>query len=114
MELKEIQNLIEFVAKSGASEVSLEMGDIKITIKTDKGGEPCGGTGPDGLITADFRARGRRSDFGAEPSLSSVRIRHHPAEPHSAGTRSEHRSACLGLRDSLIIHAPLLADPTRW
>ena len=37
MELKEIQNLIKFVAKSGASEVSLEMGDIKITIKTDKG-----------------------------------------------------------------------------
>jgi acetyl-CoA carboxylase biotin carboxyl carrier protein len=37
MELKEIQNLIKFVAKSGASEVSLEMGDIKITIKTEKG-----------------------------------------------------------------------------
>lgn len=37
MELKEIQNLIKFVAKSGASEVNLEMGDIKITIKTDKG-----------------------------------------------------------------------------
>lgn len=37
MELKEIQNLIKFVAKSGASEVSLEMGDIKINIKTEKG-----------------------------------------------------------------------------
>ena len=36
MELKEIQNLIKFVAKSGASEVSLEMGEIKITIKTEK------------------------------------------------------------------------------
>ena len=36
MELKEIQNLIKFVAKSGASEVSLEMGDIKIIIKTEK------------------------------------------------------------------------------
>ncbi len=34
MELKEIQNLIKFVAKSGASEVHLEMGDVKITIKT--------------------------------------------------------------------------------
>ncbi|MCK5823846.1 MAG: acetyl-CoA carboxylase biotin carboxyl carrier protein [Ichthyobacteriaceae bacterium] len=34
MELKEIQNLIKFVAKSGASEVALEMDDIKITIKT--------------------------------------------------------------------------------
>jgi len=34
MELKDIQNLIRFVAKSGASEVKLEMEDIKITIKT--------------------------------------------------------------------------------
>jgi len=34
MDLKEIQNLIKFVAKSGASEVKLEMGDIKITIRT--------------------------------------------------------------------------------
>lgn len=34
MNLKEIQNLIKFVAKSGASEVKLETGDIKITIRT--------------------------------------------------------------------------------
>jgi len=34
MKLKEIQNLIKFVAKSGANEVSLEMEDVKITIKT--------------------------------------------------------------------------------
>ncbi|WP_298492822.1 acetyl-CoA carboxylase biotin carboxyl carrier protein [uncultured Algibacter sp.] len=34
MDVKEIQNLIKFVAKSGASEVKLEMDDIKITIKT--------------------------------------------------------------------------------
>ena len=37
MNLKEIQNLIKFVAKSGASEVKLEMDDIKITIKTGEG-----------------------------------------------------------------------------
>ena len=34
MDIKEIQNLIKFVAKSGASEVKLEMDEIKITIKT--------------------------------------------------------------------------------
>ena len=34
MKLKEIQNLIKFVARSGASEVKLEMEDVKITIKT--------------------------------------------------------------------------------
>ena len=34
MNLKEIQNLIKFVAKSGATEVKLEMNDVKITIRT--------------------------------------------------------------------------------
>jgi acetyl-CoA carboxylase biotin carboxyl carrier protein len=36
MDIKDIQNLIKFVAKSGANEVKLEMEDIKITIKTGK------------------------------------------------------------------------------
>ena len=35
MEIKEIQNLIKFVAKSGAHEVKLETDDFKITIKTN-------------------------------------------------------------------------------
>ena len=34
MDIKDIQHLIKFVAKSGAHEVKLEMEDIKITIKT--------------------------------------------------------------------------------
>ena len=43
MDIKDIQNLIKFVAKSGAQEVKLEMEDIKITIKTggsSNGAEP--------------------------------------------------------------------------
>ena len=40
MKLKEIQNLIKFVARSGASEVSLEMEDVKITIKTSDSSTP--------------------------------------------------------------------------
>ncbi|HRV54135.1 MAG: acetyl-CoA carboxylase biotin carboxyl carrier protein [Flavobacteriaceae bacterium] len=39
MDLKDIQNLIKFVAKSGASEVKLETEDFKITIKTGSGEE---------------------------------------------------------------------------
>ncbi|MDO1502124.1 acetyl-CoA carboxylase biotin carboxyl carrier protein [Winogradskyella maritima] len=39
MDIKEIQNLIKFVAKSGASEVKLEMDDVKITIKTGSDNE---------------------------------------------------------------------------
>ncbi len=41
MDIKEIQSLIKFVAKSGASEVKLEMEDLKITIRT--GTHPSGG-----------------------------------------------------------------------
>ncbi len=37
MNIKDIQNLIKFVAKSGASEVKLETEDVKITIKTGSG-----------------------------------------------------------------------------
>ena len=40
MKIKEIQNLIKFVAKSGASEVKLELEDVKITIKTNDGSQP--------------------------------------------------------------------------
>jgi acetyl-CoA carboxylase biotin carboxyl carrier protein len=41
MDIREIQNLIKFVAKSGATEVKLEMDDFKITIKTTaEGAEP--------------------------------------------------------------------------
>ena len=38
MNLKAIQNLIKFVAKTGVQEVKLEMKDVKLTIKsgTDK------------------------------------------------------------------------------
>lgn len=38
MDIKEIQSLIKFVAKSGASEVKLETDDIKITIRTGSPG----------------------------------------------------------------------------
>ncbi len=38
MDFKEVQNFIKFVTKSGASEVSLETEDYKITVKS--GGQP--------------------------------------------------------------------------
>ncbi len=39
MELKQIQDLIKFVAKSGVEEVELEKGNFKITIKTKSSSE---------------------------------------------------------------------------
>ena len=44
MNLKQIQELIKFVAKSGATEVDSEMGDVKICIKSP----------PKGKITSDI------------------------------------------------------------
>ncbi len=37
MDIKELQNFIRFVSKSGATEVSLETDDFKITVKTTPG-----------------------------------------------------------------------------
>ena len=45
MNLKQIQELIKFVAKSGATEVDLEMGDVKICIKSP----------PKGKIITDYQ-----------------------------------------------------------
>lgn len=42
MDLKEIQNLIKFVARSGAAEVNLETEDFKIIIKTEGAIKPEG------------------------------------------------------------------------
>ena len=39
MNLKQIQELIKFVAKSGATEVDLEIGDVKICIKSPPKGK---------------------------------------------------------------------------
>ena len=38
MDIKEIQNLIKFVAKSGVNEVAIEQGEFKITIKSEAAG----------------------------------------------------------------------------
>ena len=37
MDIKQIQDLIRFVSKSGVNEVSIEQKDFKITIKTNEG-----------------------------------------------------------------------------
>ena len=40
MNIKDIQQLIKFVAKSGVSEVKIESKDLKIGIKTGNGEKP--------------------------------------------------------------------------
>jgi acetyl-CoA carboxylase biotin carboxyl carrier protein len=67
MDLKELQNFIRFVAKSGAQEVSLETDDFKITVKT----------GPDGVVYAQAPAVAAASVVAAAPVAA-------PAAPAAA------------------------------
>lgn len=46
MDIKEIQDLIKFVSKSGVSEVELESKGFKLVIKTGKGETPVYGAAP--------------------------------------------------------------------
>ncbi|BAU52163.1 acetyl-CoA carboxylase biotin carboxyl carrier protein [Mucilaginibacter gotjawali] len=49
MDIKQIQDLIRFVAKSGVNEVSIEQNDFKITIKTNQVQTVVNATVPEGL-----------------------------------------------------------------
>ena len=62
MDLKELQNFIRFVAKSGAQEVSLETDDFKITVKT----------GPDGVVYAQAPAVAAAPAAVAAPAAALV------------------------------------------
>jgi acetyl-CoA carboxylase biotin carboxyl carrier protein len=68
MDIKEIQNLIRFVAKSGATEVKLEMDDFKITIKTTE----AGGAEPTYLQMPMQQAMPSMQSFEAAPVVANV------------------------------------------
>ena len=63
MDVKEIQSLIKFVAKSGASEVKLEMEDIKITIRTGS----TGSSTPETTIVQQIPVAQQRADLHPHP-----------------------------------------------
>ena len=74
MDLKEIQNLIKFVAKSGTIEVKLETDDFKITIKT-------GATTVQQLVTAPVTQLPAATSFPAEvPQAQEAKAPAPPAE----------------------------------
>ena len=75
MDIKEIQNLIKFVAKSGASEVKLEMDDIKITIKT-------GSDEPNVTYMQQPMAQAHQHSSQLQlPSTASYQLQQAPAAP---------------------------------
>jgi len=75
MDLKEIQSLIKFVAKSGANEVKLEMEDVKITIKT--GGEKTETT----IVQSAPMAMGQMPVMPAAPAVPAAPAQEAPATP---------------------------------
>ena len=75
MDLKEIQSLIKFVAKSGANEVKLEMEDVKITIKT--GGEKTETT----IVQSAPMAMGQMPVMPAAPAAPAAPAQEAPATP---------------------------------
>lgn len=77
MDLKELQNFIRFVAKSGAQEVSLETDDFKITVKT----------GPDGVVYAQAPVLAAAPAVAAAPVAAVA-----PAEPAAAAAPAEDTS----------------------
>jgi acetyl-CoA carboxylase biotin carboxyl carrier protein len=77
MDIKELQNFIRFVSKSGATEVSLETEEFKITVKT-AGGNPEMAFVPSVPMTMPASAY---APVAAAPAAA-------PAAPAAAGARA--------------------------
>ena len=83
MDIKDIQNLIKFVAKSGATEVKLEMEDIKITIKTGVDGDksetafvqPLNATAAPETVDMAPAAPAAVSQIAAEPENNYITVK---------------------------------------
>lgn len=92
MDIKEIQNLIKFVAKSGASEVKLEMDDIKITIKT--------GTDPDATMVQYAPIAQQMPQTQAAPQVSHAQRQ--PAADFSAPAVATENSKFITIKSPII------------
>ena len=87
MKIKEIQNLIKFVAKSGASEVKLEMEDVKITIKTNDGSQP--------VVIQD-------TAIVPQPAIQAQPVSPEPAAPTSSPAAVEEDSNYITIKSPII------------
>lgn len=86
MDLKEIQSLIKFVARSGANEVKLEMEDVKITIKT--GGEKTETT----IVQSAPMAMGQMPVMQAQPVAAPVAVEAVPAAEAAPAQEAENNN----------------------
>lgn len=92
MDLKDIQNLIKFVAKSGASEVKLEMEDVKITIKTGHDAEE-----PTYIQHIPAPVQQVPQMVAPQPQIESS-----PAAPKEAPTASDDSSKYITIKSPII------------
>ena len=103
MDIKEIQSLIKFVAKSGASEVKLETDDIKITIRTGPSGS--------GSETTYVQQIPVPAQPVAQPAMQQAPAAQQPSQEGSQKTpntspsslRSSGRSTASRLRINLLL-----------
>lgn len=91
MDLRDIQNLIRFVAKSGASEVKLEMEDVKITIKT----------APEGVKAETFYVPQPVVNQSMAPAIAPV-LQQPITEPISQPTQKEDDSKYITIKSPII------------
>mgnify|MGYP000751881808 CR=1 FL=1 len=94
MDLKEIQSLIKFVARSGANEVKLEMEDVKITIKT--GGEKTETT----IVQSAPMAMGQIPVMPAQPAAVAVEAA--PAAAEAAPAQEAENNNYIEIKSPII------------
>ena len=93
MDIKEIQSLIKFVAKSGASEVKLEMEDVKITIRTGQASNA-----PETTIVQQIPV----AQAPAAPIQTQAPVAQEPAPAPAEGGSSEDDSKYITIKSPII------------
>ncbi len=93
MDIKEIQSLIKFVAKSGASEVKLETDDIKITIRTGTTG-----SSPETTIVQQIPV----TQPMTHPVMPAAAPAETPAAPEKPAAEAEEDSRYITIKSPII------------
>ncbi|MBZ9731160.1 acetyl-CoA carboxylase biotin carboxyl carrier protein [Salegentibacter sp. JZCK2] len=100
MDLKEIQNLIKFVAKSGASEVKLETGDVKITIKT--------GSDEKETIVQQVPMGGQMQQMPAQPQPQQQQQAPAPAQESQPQNKEEQKAPAEDDSKYITVKSPII------
>ena len=78
MNLRQIQELIKFVAKSGATEVDIEIGDVKLSIKSPPKGKAINNTGDPVSLPPQIVQVPQQAIIPTPPSQPSIPVNAQP------------------------------------